>query len=200
MRAAIAFAAVAVLIAPSQARAQSWEASGLFGFTPSAAIDQRASELSDADIRGGITWGLQGARFFTPSLGAELLWTQQASGFEVGTSDGKADLFTMTVRQLHGNVVYRLGRAGAKWQPFVFGGLGATFFTADTVESETKFSLDVGGGVKVFLSRSVGARAHIRYKPTFLNDSSSGRFCDPFGFCQGVLQQIEFAVAAVLRF
>jgi outer membrane protein W len=200
MRATIAFAAVAVLIAPSQARAQSWEASGLFGFTPSAAIDERASELSDADIRGEITWGLQGARFFTHSLGAEVLWTQQATAFEVGTSDGKADLFTMTVRQLHGNVVYRFGRAGAKWQPFVFGGLGATFLASDTVDSETKLSLDVGGGVKVFLSRAVGARAHVRYKPTFLNDSSSGAFCDPFGFCQGVLQQIELTVAAVLRF
>jgi outer membrane protein W len=193
-------AAVVVLIAPAQAHAQSWEASGLFGFTPSATIDKRASELSDADIRGEITWGLQGARFFTPSLGAEVVWTQQASAFEVGTSDGKADLFSMTVRQLHANVVYRLGRAGAKWQPFVFGGLGATFLTADTVESETKFSLDVGGGVKFFPTRLVGARAHVRYKPTFLNDSSSGTFCDPFGFCQGVLQQIEFTAAAVLRF
>jgi outer membrane protein W len=200
MKATIAFAAVAVLIAHSPARAQSWEASGLFGFTPSATIDQRASELSDADIRGEITWGLQGAWFFTSSLGAEALWTQQASAFEVGTSDGKADLFTMTVRQLHGNVVYRLRGADAKWQPFVFGGLGATFFTADTVESETKLSLDVGGGVKFFLSRLVGARAHVRYKPTFLNDSSSDTFCDPFGFCQGVLHQIEFSVAAVLRF
>ena len=200
MRAAIALAAVVVLIAPAPAHAQSWEASGLFGFTPSATIDKRASELSDADIRGEITWGLQGARFFTPSLGAEVVWTQQASAFEVGTSDGKADLFSMTVRQLHANVVYRLGRAGAKWQPFVFGGLGASFFTSDTVESETKLSLDAGGGVNLFLSRSVGARAHVRYKPTFLNDSSSGAFCDPFGFCQGVLQQIEFAAAAVLRF
>ena len=200
MRAPIAYAVVILLLAHSPAHAQSWEASGLFGFTPSAAIDERASELTDADIRGGITWGLQGARFFTPSLGAEVVWTQQSSALEVGTSDGKADLFTMTVRQLHGNVVYRLGRAGAKWQPFVFGGLGATFFTADTVASETKFSLDVGGGVKFFPSRLVGARAHVRYKPTFLNDSSSGAFCDPFGFCQSVLQQIEFAAAAVLRF
>jgi len=199
MKAAIAFAAVVVLIAPSPARAQSWEASGLFGFTPSAAIDPRASELSDADIRGEITWGLQGARFFMPSLGAEVVWTQQASAFEIGTADGKADLFTMTVRQLHGNIVYRFGDAAAKWQPFVFGGLGATFFAADTVESETKLSLDAGGGVKFFLSRLVGARAHVRYKPTFLNDSSSD-FCDPFGFCQGTLHQIEFAAAAVLRF
>ena len=199
MRTPIAFAVVMILLAHSPARAQSWEASGLLGFTPSAAIDQRASDLSDADIRGGFTWGLQGARFFTTSLGAEVLWTQQASAFEVGTSDGKADLFTMTVRQLHGNVVYRLGRADAKWQPFVFGGLGATFFSADTVESETKFSLDAGGGVRFFLSRLVGARAHVRYKPTFINDPSD-TFCDPFGFCQGVLHQIEFSGAVVLRF
>ena len=92
MRAAIAFAAVAVLTASSPARAQSWEASGLIGFTPSATIDKRSSDLTDADIRGEITWGLQGARFFTPLLGAEVLWTQQSSALEVGTSDGKADL------------------------------------------------------------------------------------------------------------
>ena len=200
MRTVIGFAVVVFLLAGSPARAQSWEASALFGFTPSAAIDERASELSDVDIRGDITWGFQGARFFTPAWGAEVLWTQQKSAQEIGTGDGKADLFTMTVRQLHGNVVYRLGRTNAKWQPFVFGGLGATFFSADTVESETKFSLDVGGGVTYFPLQSIGARAQFRYKPTFLNDSSSGRFCDPFGFCQGVLQQVEFAAAAVLRF
>jgi hypothetical protein len=200
MRAPIAFAVVTLLFAHSPARAQSWEAAGLFGFTPSSAIDERAPELSDVDIRGDITWGFQGARFFTPSWGAEVLWTQQKSAQEIGTVDGKADLFTMTMRQLHGNVVYRLARSDAKWQPFVFGGLGATFFSADTVESETKLSLDVGGGVKFFLSQLIGARAHFRYKPTFLSDTSSGDFCDPFGFCQGVLQQIEFAGGVVVRF
>jgi hypothetical protein len=56
------------------------------------------------------------------------------------------------------------------------------------------------GGVKYFPWRSVGARAHVRYKPTFLKDSSSGDFCDPFGFCQGVLQQVEFAGAVVVHF
>jgi outer membrane protein W len=200
MRTVVAFAVVAMLLATAPARAQSWEASALFGFTPSASIDRRAGELSDLDIGGGYTWGFQGARLFTPTWGAEVMWTQQASALEVGTAAGKADLFTMTVRQLHGNVVYHLGRPDAKWRPFVFGGLGATFFSADTVASETKFALDVGGGVKAFLWRSVGVRAHIRYKPAFLKDSSSGDFCDPFGFCQGVLQQLEFAGAVVVRF
>ena len=201
MRTAITLALFIILVAVSPARAQSWEASGLFGFTPSATIDRQATELNDLDIRGEISGGFQAARFFTPSWGAEVLWTLQGSALEAGTTDGKADLFTMTVRQLHGNVVYRLGRADAKWHPFVFGGLGATFFSAGSVDSETKLSLDIGAGVKYFPSQSIiGARAHFRYKPTFLRDTSSGDFCDPFGFCQGMLQQFEFAAAAVLRF
>ena len=82
----------------------------------------------------------------------------------------------------------------------MFGGLGATFFSADTVPSETKLSLDLGGGVKFFPWRSVGVRAHVRYKPTFLKDIASGDFCDPFGFCQAVLHQVEFVGAVVVRF
>ncbi|HMF97101.1 MAG TPA: hypothetical protein VKE96_22540 [Vicinamibacterales bacterium] len=82
----------------------------------------------------------------------------------------------------------------------MFGGLGATFFSADTVPSETKLTLDVGGGMKFFPWPSVGARAHVRYKPTSLTDTASGDLCDPFGFCQTVLQQVEFAGAVVVRF
>jgi hypothetical protein len=43
-------------------------------------------------------------------------------------------------------------------------------------------------------------RAHVRYKPTMLNDEESADFCDPFGFCQGTLHQIEFAAGGVVRF
>jgi len=200
MRAAIAFIVVSLLLPTSPARAQSWEASALLGFTPSASIDRQASELSDVDIRSAFTWGVQGARFFTPALGVEVVWTHEETALEVGTAAGKADLFSMTVRQLHGNVVYQLGRPDARWRPFVFGGLGATFFSADTLDSETKFSMDVGGGVKYFPWSDFGVRAHFRYKPTFLKDTSAGDFCDPFGFCQGSLPQIELAGAVVWRF
>jgi outer membrane protein W len=198
MRSAVTLLVI-TLLAHSPASAQSWEASGLLGFTPSAIIDQQANELDDLDIRGAFTWGIQGARFFTPSWAAEVLWTQQSTALELGTADAKADLFTMKVRQLDGNIVYQLGGADSRWRPFIFGGMGATFFMADTVESETKLSLDVGGGVKFFPRRSVGARAHVRYKPTFLNDSDED-FCDPFGFCQSVLQQVEFAAGVTMRF
>jgi hypothetical protein len=36
--------------------------------------------------------------------------------------------------------------------------------------------------------------------PTFLNDRDAADFYDPFGFCQGVLSQIEFAGGLAVRF
>ena len=198
----LVFAASAILAvfptAPVQA--QSWEASGLVGYTPSSALDRRAPELTQLDLRGGFTWGVQGAHFFTPRWGVEVLGMQQSSAQRVGTAAGAADLFTFTAGQLHGNVVYRFGGTDARLQPFAFAGLGSTFFRSDDLPSETKFSLGLGGGAKYFFSRSLGVRGHFRYKPTLLNDTSSEDFCVPFGFCQGTLQQIEFATGAVVRF
>ena len=188
------------MLAPPTARAQSWEVSGFIGHTPSADLDRRAPELDELSIRGGFTWGAQAARLFTSQWAAEVSWTEQASALEIGTAAGTADLFTMKVRQLHGNVVYHFGDAGARLRPFAFAGLGATFFSAADLQSETKFSWGFGGGVKYFPWEGLGFRGHFRYKPTMLNDEGAADFCDPFGFCQGTLSQIEFAAGAVVRF
>jgi len=193
-------AAIVLLALSAPASAQSWEASGLLGYTPSVALDRRAPELTELDIRGGFTWGLQAGHLFTPRWGAELLWMQQGSALRLGTAAGAADLFTMTIQQLHGNVLYHFANRDSKLRPFVFGGLGATFFSATELESETKFSYGLGGGVKYFPGKSIGVRASFRYTPTMLNDDETVDFCDPFGFCQGSLNQIELAVGAVVRF
>ena len=193
---------IALLLAAmsAPALAQTWEVSGLVGYTPSADIDRRASELNQLDFRSGFTWGLQAARFFSDHWGAEVLWMRQSSGVEVGTTAGAASLFTTTINQVLGNAVYRIRAGSARLQPFAFGGVGATFFRADAAPSETKLSFGVGAGATYFPWQAVGLRAHVRYKPTRLNDESSGDFCDPFGFCQGALQQIEIAAGVVLRF
>ena len=193
-------AVVALLALPGPLSAQSWEASGLAAYTPSASLDRQAPELTDVSIGGGFTWGLQGARLFTPRWGVEALWMQQASAQEVETDGGTADLYTMTIRQLHGDVVYHFRSADARLRPFVFAGLGATRFTADDLDSETKFSYGFGSGIKYFLWNALGVRAHVRYKPTMLNDEGAGDFCDPFGFCGGTLHQVEVAAGGVVRF
>ena len=193
--------ALGLLFACQRAEAQSWEASAFAGYTPAADIDRRAPDLNQLDVRGAFTWGVQAARLFTTHWGAEVLWTQQQSALEGGTaSSGTFDFFTMTVRQLQGNVLYEFGAGEAKVRPFVFGGIGATFFSAADLQSETKLSFDYGAGLNYFAWRGIGMRAHARFKPTALDDKSAGDVCDPFGFCQSWLSQIEFAAGAVVRF
>ena len=196
----VVVAVVACLASWTPASAQSWEVSGLAGYTPAAGLENKAPELDELNIGGGFTWGLQAGWLLTPRWSVEGLWTQQASAQTLETDEGSADLFAMTVRQLHGNVVYHLGSADVRLRPFVFGGAGTTFFSADDYESETKLSLGLGAGIKYFRSNAFGLRAHFRYKPTFMNDTDAGDFCDPFGFCQGMLTQIEFAGGLVIRF
>jgi hypothetical protein len=189
-----------LLTAGGSARAQSWEISGLFGYTPSASLDRRAPELDELDVGGGFTWGAQVGRSFGPRWAAEVLWTQQQSALAFGAGAGKGELFTFTVGELHGNAVYHLAAPDARLRPFVFGGLGATFFGGGGAPSENKLSLGLGSGIKYFPWRSLGFRGHVRYKPVFLNDEGSGDFCDPFGFCQSWLNQFELGGGLTFRF
>jgi opacity protein-like surface antigen len=199
-RVTIGTVVLTILASCASASAQSWEVSGLAAYTPSASVENQAPELSGLDVRGGFTSGIQAARLLTPRWSAEVLWTRQSSALKLGTDAGSAELFTMTIMQLHGDVVYHLGSPNTRLRPFVFGGLGATFFSADHLESETKFSFGLGAGVKYFRWNALGVRAHFRYKPTMMSDEDAADFCDPFGLCQGTLQQIEFMGGAVVRF
>ena len=47
-------------------------------------------------------------------------------------------------------------------QPYITGLLGATLFGPDDNDSEVRFSISIGGGVKFFLFRNLALRADIR--------------------------------------
>ena len=74
------------------------------------------------------------------------------------------------------------------------------FLWARDLESETKLSFGLGGGLSYFVSRSLALEGRATYKPTMMNDSEAGDFCDAFGFCQSTLQQFEFAAGVRFRF
>jgi opacity protein-like surface antigen len=194
----MALAAVALLVA-SPAFAQQTEISLLGGYTTSGDIDRKAVGIETLEVAGGFNWGVVAGRFFTHHWGAEASFSRQGSDLVIGTSAGSAELFDMTLGLLHGSAVYQFGSVEAAFKPFVLAGLGATFLSAEDLESETKFSWTVGAGIKWFPSKKVGGRVQARYAPTSLNDSSAD-FCDPFGFCQGTLHQFELAGGVVVRF
>ncbi len=188
------------VLAAVPASAQPWELSGGGGFTPTVALDRQAESVTEVNLRGGFTFGVQVTRLFTPRLGIELAWTLQESALELGTAEGAGDLYAIDIANLQANVIYHFGDPQSRWRPFVFGGAGAAFFSARDTESETKAQFGVGGGVKYFPWPAIGLRAHVRYKPTRLNGDAGGAFCDPFNYCQPWLQQVETAVGAIVRF
>jgi opacity protein-like surface antigen len=190
---------LALVLVATSSWAQGTEIALLAGYTTSGNIEQKAPTIQDLEIGGGFTWGLQAGHFFSRRLGAEFSWAKQESALELSTSSGSADLFDVNVGQLHGNFVYRFGAEDARFDPFVFAGVGATFFSATDLESETKFSWALGAGLKWFPTTRFGARLQARYNPTQLNDTSSD-FCDPFGFCQGSLKQFEIMGGLSMRF
>jgi opacity protein-like surface antigen len=191
--------AAAVVLIATPVAAQRIEVSPLVGLTLSTSLENKAPTINSLRVAAGFTWGVEGTWLFSPHLGVEGLFTQQPTDMTITSGGVSAELFEMTVTQYLGNVVYQPGPEDSALRLFVFGGLGATVFSADDFDSETKFAWTVGAGVKWFPASRLGARFHLRYKPTMLNDSSSG-VCDPFGFCESMLHQMELAAGAILRF
>jgi hypothetical protein len=70
------------------------------------------------------------------------------------------------------------GEASGKVKPFVVGTFGATHMTpkGEGLDSVTKFSLSLGGGVKLFVNDRVGLRLEGRWFGT-LFDGSGEAFC-----------------------
>ena len=199
----LVWTSLALTLCTSSAHAQSatWELSAMAGFSPAVALEQQTREVDDLSIGGGAMWSFQAARFFTSNLGAEVSWTDQpSSGYEVEVGDVSSELFSMSIGHLHGDVVYQFGEAGSRLRPFVFGGVGATFFRARDIPMETKVSAGLGAGTKLFPWPNIGLRMQVRYRPIWLADEDAGDFCDPFGFCQSTLRQFEFAGGVSFRF
>jgi opacity protein-like surface antigen len=190
---------LALLLVAVPASAQRFEAAGLFGYTTASSLEPVARELEGYEIAGGFTWQGQFDYFFTPHLGIEASWAQREGDLTLSTSSGDGELFEIEQGQLLGSVVYQWGAEESRVQPFVLGGLGATFFEADDIPSETKLAWAVGGGAKLFFHRKLGIKLQAKYNPTLLNDESSD-FCDPFGFCAGSVGSFELLSGVVFRF
>jgi opacity protein-like surface antigen len=190
---------LAVLFGSTPVWAQPIEVAGFVSYTTAASLDQTADGVDDLTIDGGWSWGARGTYFLTERFGVEGMWSYQETAQLITSGTNTAELFEMTINQVHGHAVYQLGPATSRLRPFVFGGLGATFFAADDLESETKMSWDLGAGVKWFAFDRLGVEGRFRYRPTLLG-ADDEELCGPFGFCQGTLSQVDVSVGAVFRF
>jgi len=114
-----------------------------------------------------------------------------------------APLFDVNVEYYHLGGTY--SQATGNVRPFVVGTFGATRMAPqrDGLQTETKFSLSLGGGVKMYLTERVGIRLDARWFGTLFNGSGTA-FCSG-GAClinvQGdVLSQYTANAGVILVF
>lgn len=100
----------------------------------------------------------------------------QDSALKAGDFAPTADNIEMGITYLHVGGVHYLSEAGRGG--YVMGGLGATYFDPDEsgLNSETKFSFNLGGGYMLPLGRHVGIRIEARGFVTLVNNDG-GMFC-----------------------
>jgi hypothetical protein len=94
---------------------------------------------------------------------------------------------------------FRRGRM----RPFLTGTLGLTRYSAEA-DSEVRFAVAAGGGMKLFPSRHVGLRLDGRVFTTFVDAGATLIACSP-GACflaihASVVWQAEFTTGIVVRF
>jgi hypothetical protein len=89
----------------------------------------------------------------------ELLWSRQDSSVDFQGNNGLGNVdITIDVIQVGGLAEY----GSEPLRGYVSAHVGATHFSSDGYGDDTKFSFDIGAGVKAFLTKNIYLRADLR--------------------------------------
>jgi len=206
-----------LLVGTSYAQDYRFEITPFIGydFTSDVSIEQNEVNgylLNKLKIGSGLDYGFIADVSLNEQVQFEFIWSRVDSALGAyGTPVGggpseEVDFSDMSIDNFHFNVLFQMGYHDEMVLPFFFGGLGGSRFNPDAegVGSETKFSINLGGGVKVFFSDHVGLRLQGRWIPTFIQ-SGEGLWCDWYGWCWSVpvgsyLHQFEMTAGVAFRF
>lgn len=213
---------IAVLCAAASAPASAQprlEVSAFGGWTLSDGVTGTTVVAPDGNVYDTIepddsgSFGFSVGALLTDNAEVGFLYGRQPTTLVLsGTAD--RDIGDMAVSTYHGYFAYNFGAADAAMRPFVFGGIGATNFGSvdftfagvdRSIEGHSKFSSTWGGGIKAFFSPHLGARASVKWTPTYIKSDTAGWWCDPFWGCYLVgdaqyANQFEFSGGVTARF
>jgi opacity protein-like surface antigen len=206
------------------------EVAAHLGYTAASGFDVDPVNIGGAvvdriGVDSGISFGFQGDYLMSEQFAVGFLWARQSSklttsGFSPSTGifDGTANIADMPIYNYLGVATYNFGEIKGNVRPYVLGGLGVTRYSpgdfivffpdgtsaAGNFDSSTKFALTLGGGVKFFVSDSLGFKASARWTPTYIGSQPEGIWCTPF-YC-GLVEnskwanQGEFSGGIIFRF
>jgi opacity protein-like surface antigen len=164
--------------------------------------DVQTPLISEVEIDDGASAGLIFNVNFGDNWQLEVSGSRQSTELIVkGSLEGSIDA---DVDYYHIGGGYQFFDSSSDWRPFVTVSLGSTNFDPDgDIDSESKFSFGLGGGVKYHFNDRLGVRFQGRWVSTEVNEDDEV-WCDPF-FCYQVedtnfVNQFEVGVGLVIRF
>jgi hypothetical protein len=179
--------------------AQRVQVSPFYGYRFGGDIFEAAAG-TPLDVDGAPSFGVSADFFVGNGQSINLLYSRQRARVTIPVperEDLDADL-TVDHWQVGGAQEVGVGLV----RPFYGAGLGLTYFSGP-VDTEVRFSIDVGGGVKLMPTRRVGVRLETRSYLVFV-DGEGSTVCAS-GLCAtrlhvSVAWQIEFTAGLVVAF
>jgi hypothetical protein len=100
------------------------------------------------------------------------------------------ELADLDVHYLHLGGLYQW--TGGDWNPYMNFSMGATVFAPEgDIDSKSKFSMGLGGGVKRFFTEHIAGRIQLRGFATFLGTDDS-LWCNYYGHCYVYESSVTF--------
>ena len=191
----------ALLVCPRTAFAQTVEVAPFGGYRFGGGLYEVITGTS-LDVDGAPAVGVTLDVFVNRGSSVSFLYSHQETRLdgEDARSAGVPDT-TLSIDHWHVGGTQAFGSGVS--QPFLTGSLGLTQFGSD-FESELRFSMAGGGGVKLMPSRHLGVRLEGRVYAVFVDGESRGSICTPgtclIGVNVSVIWQAEFTAGVVLSF
>jgi hypothetical protein len=169
----IATVVVSVLPGLAHAAGPRFELTPFAGYRMGGSFERpetASSPARDVDLDDGGSWGVDLGLYRDGSSFYELLYSSQSTSMD--SSDpalSRVDVQT-DYYQFGGTLLF----ADEQWMvPYLSLTAGATRFSADDYDSETKFSVSLGGGLRLPFNDHVAATLGVRGYLTFVNSDTN---------------------------
>lgn len=169
---------LALLTPASEARAADvrFEVTPYLGYRLGGGFDAEGPDGTSSesiDVEDGSSWGIDVGLYGRPDGFYEFLYSTQSTGLDSRDPALAGVEVTTEYYQLGGTAFF----PGEQWLvPYVSMTVGATRFSADGYDAETKFSGSLGGGLRLPFNDHFAATIGVRGYLTFV-ESDTAFFC-----------------------
>jgi hypothetical protein len=199
LRAAVAFILLEVCLGGA-AVAQTVQVAPFGGYRFGGDLYEEITATS-LDIDGAPSVGATVDVFIDRGLSVTFLYSHQDARVDLPRPPGVPERVSLSIDHWHVGGTQEFGRDAVR--PFLVGTLGLTNYGGGG-DSEVRFSMGAGGGVKLMAHDRVGFRLDGRVYAVFVDGGVDSGICSPnaclLGFDYSVAWQAEFTAGLVLAF